>query len=260
MSESPRAQVSFPYGRLLDFHTHILPEVDDGSRSVIESVRMLNESVRQGVICAVLTPHFYASSDDPGRFLARRARALARLQSAYSRTSPVLIPGAEVQYFSGITAMEELPELCIGNTNLLLLEMPSQRWPRYVWDDLTTIRERYGVRIVIAHIERYIGMQPRGSWEALVQSGHLVQVNAGYILSRFTRRRAVRMLEDGMIHFLGSDCHNMRKRPPRMGACARVLREEWGGAQMDALTAEGIRLLAKKWSAAPHAPAPHAPV
>ena len=70
---------------MLDFHTHILPALDDGSESINMSLKMLQESWKQGVDGLVLTPHFYADSDTPQHFLQRRAKAMLQLSQQLGR-------------------------------------------------------------------------------------------------------------------------------------------------------------------------------
>ena len=88
---------------MTDLHTHILPGMDDGAPDVETSLAMLREEARQGVDTVVLTPHFYRDRERPEHFLARRARAADRLNSAIQalpgeerRAMPRLILGAEV--------------------------------------------------------------------------------------------------------------------------------------------------------------------
>jgi protein-tyrosine phosphatase len=60
---------------VLDFHSHILPEVDDGSQSVDESILMINALAEQGIDRIVATPHFYANDESVSEFLVRRQKA-----------------------------------------------------------------------------------------------------------------------------------------------------------------------------------------
>ena len=84
----------------IDFHTHILPQVDDGSQSVEESLQMISALKASGVTCIALTPHFYPQRDDPQRFLARRDIAFEKLREAVKASPDIsdvhIIPGAEI--------------------------------------------------------------------------------------------------------------------------------------------------------------------
>ena len=60
---------------MIDFHSHMLPDMDDGAQNVDEGLAMLRESRRQGVELVCATPHFYADEEDPASFLRRRGEA-----------------------------------------------------------------------------------------------------------------------------------------------------------------------------------------
>jgi len=232
------------FGKIVDFHTHILPGMDDGSHSAEESMKMIDSSVRQGVGCIVLTPHFYADRESsPDHFFKRRERSLAILRETRRFPVPVLIPGAEVQYFHSITSMEELPRLCVEKTNLLLLEMPFQKWTSYVLDEVLELNSRPELQIVIAHIDRYIDAQPQGTLEELLRHHILIQTNTDFFISRATRKRAMQMLENGNIHFIGSDCHNMTSRAPNMKEWMLCVEEKLGAEAVNTFVNNHIRSL-----------------
>lgn len=199
---------------VFDVHTHILPEMDDGSKSVSESIEMLTEEKRQGVQTVALTPHYYAFENSPQEFLQRRDTAWEKLKADLNDDFPEILLGAEVQYFEGISRVEEISQLCIGNTGLLLLEMPFSRWSERVIQEVLSLNCRGDVKIILAHIDRYFSLQPKDIWKRLSMSGIFMQLNAGVFLNWKTRRKAMPLLKSGMIQFIGSDCHNMGDRPP----------------------------------------------
>jgi len=67
---------------MIDFHSHVLPKLDDGSRSTKESVEMMRRAVSQGITAMVATPHFYADRETPKEFLKRREESWKRLREA----------------------------------------------------------------------------------------------------------------------------------------------------------------------------------
>lgn len=207
---------------MTDIHCHVLPQMDDGSRSVEESLSMLEALSSQGVDRVVATPHFYADENGPDEFLDRRAASLEKLTKAWRPGLPALKLGAEVYYFDGISRCEALDVLKIEEVGLLLLEMPLCRWNQRM---LQEVRELQSSRaaVLLAHIERYLRWQGRETWDLLADWGVLNQCNASFFLSWHTRRRALRMLREGRIHMLGSDSHNMDTRPPRLDAALAVL-------------------------------------
>ena len=141
-----------------DFHSHVLPRVDDGSHSVEESLAMLRMEAEQGVRHVVATPHFYASHDTPERFLKRRSEAWARLQASLvdEPDLPEITLGAEVYYFPGISNSGALSQLTIGQKPFIMIEMPMAPWTQSMYQELAGIYEKTGITPIIAHIDRYI--------------------------------------------------------------------------------------------------------
>ena len=109
---------------MIDFHSHILPGMDDGSKSTQESLEMLDMLRAQGVDTVAATPHFYARENPPEVFLRRRAEAWNRLRPQLTADSPRVLLGAEVRYFQGISHVDRLHDLCLEGQDVLLLEMP----------------------------------------------------------------------------------------------------------------------------------------
>ncbi len=213
---------------MIDFHSHILPGIDDGSRNVEESVSLLKMLAEQGITTAVATPHFYAERQSLESFIQRRDKAYERISESIEDGFPNIILGAEVRYYTGISQLEDLHRLCIENTNLLLLEMPMIKWTEYTVGELTELSSRGDMTIVLAHVERCIGMQSSREINELHNSGVLMQCNADYFLSFSTKRKAISMLRRGEISFLGSDCHNLTSRPPRIGEAYRIIGKKLG--------------------------------
>lgn len=202
---------------MTDYHSHILPNMDDGSKSIAESLSLLKEEVRQGIDTVVMTPHFYASQNSPKRFLKRRYEAFRQLLPALDRNCPRIILGAEVQFFPGISDCEELSLLTIGQTKLLLLEMPFSQWDSQTIQETLLLQEHRDVRVVLAHIDRYYSNQPRSLWKELHDSGILMQLNTSALEGPLERLRYRKLIDKGFIHMLGSDCHNLANRPPQWG-------------------------------------------
>ncbi len=221
---------------MTDLHTHILPGVDDGAKSVEESLEMLRASARSGVDTVALTPHFYADRDDPCRFLKRRDAALERLKAAMEASGesfPRLILGAEVAYFEGIADCEELSLLRLSGTRLILIEMPWIRWNERMIEEVCSIYERTGLIPVIAHIDRYAELfRDRRIGEVFWWRPVLVQANASFFADWRYKRLALKMMERGQIHLLGTDCHNMTTRPPCMEKALAPIDKRLGGVAL----------------------------
>lgn len=233
-----------------DFHSHILPGMDDGSTDVEMSLKMLRREAAGGISRVVATPHFYAQYEDPETFLLRRDRAEKALRSAMEseQNMPELLVGAEVRYFRGISEAEALPELAIRGTDSILIELPDPPWTEAVCRELRDIREKRGLIPIIAHIDRYIGPLHGRKLPRLLQTlPVLVQANGTFFMKRSTAAMARRLLKADQIHLLGSDCHDLTGRPPNLGEVFRRIGKKPGRGPMEAIQSyEALALTARK--------------
>lgn len=216
---------------MIDFHSHVLPEVDDGSSNLDESLAMLEMEAAQGMTHVVATPHFYAQQDQLETFLVRRMEAEKKLRAAMDNNPgiPQLSIGAEVHYFRGMGNSEAISELTITGGKSILVEMPQPPWTEEMYRELVKMRENFGVIPVIAHVDRYISpLRSHGIPKKLEELPVLVQANASFFLNRRTRAMALKMLKKGQIHLLGSDCHDLRERPPQLGQAVEIIRKTLG--------------------------------
>lgn len=232
-----------------DFHSHILPGIDDGSSSVEESLKLLEIEAEQGIKRVVATPHFYANHDSPERFLERRANAKALLEEALENRidMPKIEIGAEVHFFRGISDSEFLPELTITNKRFILIEMPDSDWSESMYSELESIYYQRGITPIIAHMDRYISpFRTRKIPEKFSKMPVLVQANASFFLEGgLTSKLALKLLKEDKIQLLGSDCHNLTKRPPKLGLAAEVIRKKLGEEYLERIENYGETVFSK---------------
>lgn len=221
---------------MLDFHSHFLPKMDDGSKSTEMSMEMLRSSKEQGVTSIVSTSHFYGTDESPERFIHRRKHAYDKLQPLLTADSPTIYFGAEVFYYPGISQSESIPLLAIEGTDLLLVEMPFIPWSDRIFDELITLQYNYHLQIALAHVERYQSIQKRDMFAQLFDQPFYFQCNAEAFTSRRSRKLAMKMIENGQLHFLGTDCHNNESRPPNMDDARRVIEKKYSPAVWQELT------------------------
>ena len=225
-----------------DFHSHILPGIDDGSASLEESLAMLRLEAEQGIRRVVATPHFYPRHDDPEHFLEKRSCAEAALRAAMAKEPdlPELLVGAEVHFFPGMSHSDILPRLTISGTNCILVEMPMPPWTESMYRELEQIWQHWGITPVIAHVDRYIRpLHTFGIPKRLAQLPVLVQANASF----FQQTMAMQMLKKGQIHLLGSDCHNLTSRRPNLGNAVEKIRNRLGDRAIGEICATEEMLL-----------------
>lgn len=214
---------------MIDFHSHILPGMDDGSKSVEESVEMLKALSEQGITRVAATPHFYANDESVSEFLGRRQESLERLSGSLSPQMPQIMLGAEVRYYEGLSRHENIRDLCLQGTKLLLIEMPECRWSEFAIRELTDIACGGRIIPVLAHIERCIFLQKKEVLFRLLHNGVLMQINAEFLNGFLSRGKAVKLLKNNQVHFIGSDSHNMQSRPPDIGKAYQTVFNKLGG-------------------------------
>lgn len=235
---------------MIDFHCHILPNMDDGADSIDTSLAMLRRSFRQGVDVMVATSHFYGNEEYPQRFLERRAEAYQRLQDAMllrPEVFPDIALGAEVLYFPGISQAEEIGQLNVGDSRCILIEPPMTKWSDTMLDEIVRMGRNFGYRPVIAHVDRFMKyLRDESLITRVWERNMLVQVNASYFLDPAAAKSVQWNLRMGYIHLIGSDCHDLRSRAPNL-ALARKAAIGWGlEKEFDLLSQNAMRLLKRK--------------
>ncbi len=213
---------------MIDFHTHILPDIDDGSDSVEQSVRMIEILLEQGVKKIVLTPHFYAYRSSVDRFSDKREASLKKLTEALKerKINVELYLGSEVLFFEELWRVEEIGEFCIKGTDCILIEMPFSSWENSMVESVINITNR-GITPILAHFDRYLKYKGNlAKIREMMRAGVLVQMNCDYLNNFFTRGKAVKFIKRGSVFALGTDCHDIDKRRPEFKSADEYLRKK----------------------------------
>lgn len=203
-----------------DFHSHILPEMDDGASNSNISVDMLLQLKQQNVDLSCLTPHYSHHRESIKNFLTRRTESYHKLmQTLHDRglenTVPYIKLGAEVRVETGLLDEPDLQKLCYTGTNALLLEFPFSKLERRIYETVENIVLKYRVTPVIAHFERYSAFYSQDDRERILSLPNvIIQVNSE-TLQHFTGKKFVfSLVSQGIPVILGSDAHDMKQRPP----------------------------------------------
>ncbi len=190
---------------MIDLHSHLLPAVDDGSRSVEQSVGVLREMARRGVTDICLTPHIRASKADVSP-PAEHDRAFEAL-IASAPAVPRLHRGAEIMLDQPMTGHpDRLRRLTLGGTRYILVEFPSLVAYDTVTRALRSVVE-LGLTPVLAHPERYSCCSPAAvaAWRQL---GAKIQVDATTLTAPRSRGiRARELVTRGLADILAGDNH-----------------------------------------------------
>jgi len=218
--------------KLIDFHSHVLPNIDDGANSLEVALDMLKLSKAQGVETVLATPHFLPEKQSVEDFIRRRDEAFHDLQS-YSNRMETEIPsiklGAEVQYSPELFNLSSLNKLCIENTNTLLLELPFTYWNDWLYYSLFELTVKSKVKIVLAHLERYVdNKQSFKKLEPIFDMNVFIQLNCDSILS-FQKRSIIDLFfKKYRVDAIGSDMHNLTKRTTHMDQTKKRIIKKYG--------------------------------
>jgi protein-tyrosine phosphatase len=225
---------------MVDIHSHILPEVDDGSKSLEESIEMCRASADDGITVMVATPHAH-----DGLHLTHDTQILREKVEELNQQlngTPKIVLGCELRF-----THELVKHICndrsaptIADGPYSLVEFPHALVPpgseRLLFELISN-----QITPIIAHPERNIMLmsEPERFYQ-LVDAGALGQMDAGSITGAFGKKvqQAARvMLENGLIQFIASDCHNTRNRLPgisaAVGLCAEIVGEDYAGAMAE---------------------------
>jgi len=196
----------------IDIHTHVLPEVDDGARSLEEAILIISEARDAGVRKMLLTPHFFAD-----RSFDSLDRVPAQFRKLQAETA-LHAPGVELHLGAELMIHPDLPELIKkekhltvnGSGKYILFELPMSEIPFYAFDVCFRLLTS-GVKLVWAHPERCSDVirDPRVI-QGYVDNGVLLQIDAGSLIGLNGRRikhAAESMVKKGHAHVLASDVH-----------------------------------------------------
>jgi protein-tyrosine phosphatase len=229
---------------VIDLHSHILPGIDDGPRTLEGSLDLARVAVAAGTRTILATPHI---NDDRSIDAARVAAGLEGLRPALAEAEIPLevLPGGEIAMWRlGDLDDDALRSLALGGGPYLLVESPFSPAIGAFEPLVLDLLER-GYRVLLAHPERCPAFQRDPTrLEGLVEAGVLVQITAGSMLGDFgstVRRFTSNMLRNGVAHVVASDAHDTEKRPPGLvDGFAALERELPGVGELQQWMTEGV--------------------
>lgn len=209
---------------VIDFHSHFLPCIDDGSKSVKMSLDMLRIMKEQNINTVVATPHFYADENRIDDFLNNREKAYSSIKAEIEKIGINIKLGAEVTYFQGISKADEIKKLTTEGTSILLLELPFDKWGESVIEEVYYLVHKRKFTVVLAHLDRYLSISENKKYiKKLIKMPLVVQINAGRFLDNKRKKKTVSLIKKCDKIVLGSDCHNLTSRKPNLLDCRNII-------------------------------------
>lgn len=202
---------------MVDIHSHILAGVDDGPESIDEAVRMLRKAVDEGITDLIATSHAYNPHYHVGK--AAVEKKMLELQQVIDEHSiPITIHGGQELRIQDKTVdvLNNEEALTLAGSRYALIELPSSSVPSFTVPLIQQLMTQNIVPI-IAHPERNKAIAEKPSrLERLISHGALAQVTSGSVAGHFgkgAQKAAMTLIRSNLIHFYGSDVHNLTTRP-----------------------------------------------
>lgn len=219
---------------MIDFHSHILPGIDDGAQDVETSLKMLSIYQESGVETVLATPHCHPmTQDEIDKFIKNRDDAYDLLSGTIKRqkiNAPKIIPASEIRIYNGFHKLSGLDKLCIKDTNYILLEMPYEVWKDYAFEEIYQLT-RLGFRPIMAHLDRFLDQEK--SFGEFLSLGVAVQMNSSAFIESKPRKNMLKYFESGHIQALGSDAHNLSTRSPNVHIAYDIIKQKFGREYVD---------------------------
>ncbi len=227
---------------LIDTHIHMLPGVDDGARDLDMAIQMLYAAKNEGVNAMILTPHFNSPF-----YYNQNVKENYEILKEYISSHEIdfsLYLGNEI-YLSE----EDFEAIITGQVNTmalsryLLLELPFHQFYPFHEMMMHDLQEK-GFRIILAHVERYQVFENKPQMlQEFVNNGIYCQISSNYIMNKKTRKRALKLIKNGLIHLVASDGHNLDKRPPAMKMAYDIIYKAFNREWAQLLFVENPELL-----------------
>ncbi|MCI0514588.1 hypothetical protein L0128_15345 [candidate division KSB1 bacterium] len=232
---------------MIDIHSHILPQVDDGASNLVQSIEMLKQAADDGVLALVCTPHILKPADfENEAFYLNKFTELSQAVKA-EKLNLDLYLGSEIYIQPEIPFKSRLTTLN-NNGKYFLIEFPMSNIPRFAPEMLFRLMATGKVPI-IAHPERYIAFLRRPDLAfQFVQRGMLLQVNAGSLRGHFgadIKQLAELFIGHQLVHFIASDCHDPERRRCHLRKTREYVVAKWGEDVAQALFLDNAQAILK---------------
>ena len=230
---------------MLDIHSHILPGVDDGSKSLDESVKILEMMKEQGITDVIATPHFYAFRENLEEYLKKIQYSYNQLKSYIEGMNlPNVFLGTEVLYYYNIGESESVYNFTFGNTMYLLLELTNSSIGADLFKDIRNLRDKKGIIPVIAHIERYHKSSNfRKLLKFIAKENIQAQVNASSLFDDNCTKITLKLIKKGYITYIATDSHSATGRIPMMNRALKFISNHIGNHYSGALIRNSEKML-----------------
>lgn len=204
----------------VDLHTHILPGVDDGSRNMEETVRMLRMAYDEQIRTIIATPHYAIGAKNASPDHLQLICDEVQREAAKIDPHMKILLGNEIYYSESVLeSIQSGTALTLAGSRYVLIEFSPKETFKNIFRGLGGLVSA-GYLPIVAHIERYHCLEKNeDSMIQLINLGCYLQMNCNSLMGGVLDSEAMyhrKLVQQGLIHFLGSDCHDDKARIPCM--------------------------------------------
>lgn len=214
---------------MVDIHSHILPNLDDGAENPEESLMLLKIMKAQGITDVFATPHFYPTLDNYEDFNSALYKSLEQIKSRLKSDLPSIYIGCEMLYYVGIGDCETLTDFTYGNSRFLLLELDPNIINEHLFEDIRKLVKIQKITPILAHLERYDGCKGyRKLLRFIKKEKILTQINSSSLLYRDSYKAVKKLIKKDLVSFIATDTHSVDKRPPHFKTALYIIEKDFG--------------------------------
>ena len=225
---------------MIDFHSHIIPEIDDGSRSIEETMLLIKQAKEAGFNGIISTSHYVSNQYEFEEGSRKQFIDIIKVGAENLGLDIDIYLGSEIYAsYDIVELLKEGKASTINGTNYVLFELPMQHELPNLKNIIYTLLGS-GYKPIIAHPERYQYVKEDPNWLIdYIELGVLFQANYASIIGTYGKeaQRTVKLLlKNNMIHFLGSDVHRANTIYTKMPEILSELKKILDRIQLKKLT------------------------
>ena len=217
---------------LVDIHCHILPGIDDGAKTIEQSINMLRQAYREGVRAIIATPHYHIGRTKSDGELCRTVLELLKDEADRMGMNMELYLGMEIYYYSEAMDMvkDNIIKTMAGSRYVLIEYDPASDYQKIKQGVRDVVASGYYP--IIAHVERYSCLLGDiDKCENLLEQGALLQVNSTSIIGEYgkeAKKFIKKLMKKELISFVATDAHSDGRRCPRMEESYKYVCKKYG--------------------------------
>jgi protein-tyrosine phosphatase len=221
----------------IDIHSHILPQLDDGSQSIEQTVNMLNIAYAEGIRTIITTPHYKEGLLT--NLMQKQQEYWDQLKETLKTTMPdmTILIGSEIYYsHESVKLLRQKYIPTMAGSKYVLIEFPSMVEYRYIKSALQELLFE-GYRPILAHVERYRNLST-DSISEFIDMGVYSQVNASSLSPKIGNTYlsiAKKLVKKNLVHFIATDSHNDGNRAPKLKKCIEYIVKKYGESYVNEL-------------------------